>query len=168
MPNREFAIRLACDNDAKQIAEIYNEAIRSTTATFDTEPKSVEDRQNWLAEHDERHPVWVATVAEEVVGWITISKWSDRPAYRDTGETSFYVSSQYRGQGIGRALKIHCIEQARMLGYHTLLSRVAQESSVSLHLNQSLGFQLIGTMREVGLKFGKRLDVHILQLMLNE
>ena len=49
---------------------------------------------------------------------------------------------------------------------HTIIARVAQESVASLHLNQSLGFVLVGTLREVGLKFGKRLDVHILQLML--
>ena len=166
MNELSLSIRLAQEHDAAAIAEIYNEAIRTTTATFDTEPKSVEDRRRWLAQHDERHPVWVAEVDGNVVGWASISAWSDRPAYNDTGETSFYVVETHRGFGIGRMLKAHAIDEARRLGYHTLLARTAQDSGASIHINESFGFQHIGTMKEVGLKFGKRLDVHVMQLML--
>ncbi|MCA9049917.1 MAG: GNAT family N-acetyltransferase, partial [Planctomycetaceae bacterium] len=84
MTDLQFSIRLAEHSDAVAIAEIYNEAIRTTTATFDTEPKSVEDRRQWLEQHDQRHPVWVAEVDGSVVGWASISAWSDRPAYNDT------------------------------------------------------------------------------------
>src|SRR5688572_31066489 len=98
-------IRLAQLNDAEAIAAIYNEAILTSTATFDTETKSIEERQAWLKSHDARHPVWVAEMEGKVVGWASLTKWSDRPAYADTAETSFYVASQYRGRGIGRKLK---------------------------------------------------------------
>ncbi|HET6423217.1 MAG TPA: GNAT family N-acetyltransferase, partial [Planctomycetaceae bacterium] len=80
---------------------------------------------------------------------------------------SFYVHSRCRGRGVGRQLKRAIIDEARRLGYHTLIARVAQESVESLHLNESLGFVHVGTLREVGRKFGRLLDVHILQLMLD-
>lgn len=159
-------IRKAEPADAGAIAEIYNEAILTTTATFDTETKTVDERRQWLASHDERHPVLVAVVDGRVVGWASLSKWSDRSAYADTAETSFYVKSEFRGRGIGRMVKEAIIAEARRLKYHTLIARVAQESAESLHLNLDTGFVLVGTLRQVGRKFGRLLDVHILQLML--
>lgn len=160
-------IRRAELTDAAAITEIYNEAIRTTTATFDTEPKTIEERTRWLLAHDDRHPVLVAVVDGVVCGWASLTRWSDRPAYDDTAETSFYVHVLHRGRGVGRQLKAAIIAEARRLGYHTLIARVAQDSVESLHLNESLGFVRVGTLREVGRKFGRLLDVHILQLMLD-
>ena len=166
MISHSCSIRRATLADAAAIAAIYNEAVRTTTATFDTEEKSAADREAWLLAHDDNHPVFVAERDGQVVGWAALSKWSDRPAYAQTAESSFYVAAGHRGGGIGRALKLHLIAAARELGLHTIIARVAEESTASLHLNQALGFVHVGTLREVGLKFGKRLDVHILQLML--
>jgi L-amino acid N-acyltransferase len=162
-----ITIRHALDSDLEAITDIYNEAIRTTTATFDTEPKSIEERKKWLAAHDERHPVLVAELDGAVVGWACLTLWSDRPAYRDTAETSFYVGAEFRGRGIGRRLKEASIDEARRLGFHTLIARMAEGSDASRHLNESLSFVYVGTLREVGLKFGKLLDVHIYQLILD-
>lgn len=159
-------IRHAKISDLPEIVEIYNEAVLTTTATFDTEIKEIAERQQWFASHDERHPILVAELDGRVVGWSSLSSWSDRCAYADTAETTFYVASECRGQGIGRQLKAATIEIARHLGFHTLIARVAQESAESLHLNESFGFHKVGTLREVGRKFGRLLDVHILQKML--
>jgi L-amino acid N-acyltransferase YncA len=150
------------------ITAIYNEAIANTTATFDTEPKTDEQQLRWFEEHDERSPIIVAVIDDKVVGWTSLSKWSDRCAYADTAETSFYVASAHRGKGIGRQLKQAIIEEARRLRLHTLIARVAEGSDESLHLNESFGFVHVGTMKEVGRKFGRLLDVHILQKMLEE
>jgi L-amino acid N-acyltransferase YncA/ubiquinone/menaquinone biosynthesis C-methylase UbiE len=160
-------IRKAEIPDLDAITEIYNEAVLTTTATFDTEPKTVAERLQWFQAHDGRHPVLVAELDGAVVGWASISRWSDRPAYDDTAETSFYVKSGYRGRGVGRRLKQALIEEARRLRFHTLIARVADESEASRHLNESFGFVHIGTMKEVGKKFGRLLDVHILQKMLD-
>ena len=168
MSGTSVFIRQACANDAAAIAEIYNEAVHSTTATFDTEPESAEERLRWLEGHDERHPVFVAELNGRVVGWAGLTKWSDRPAYDQTVESSFYVAQPYRGRGIGRALKERLIAEARRLGFHTILARAADESGASLRINESFGFQHIGTMKEVGFKFGRKLDVHLLQKMLDE
>ena len=159
-------IRRAEVADLDAITEIYNDAILTTTATFDTQPKSGADQLKWFQSHDERHPILVAVMDEKLVGWASLSKWSDRPAYDDTAESSFYVKSEYRGRGIGRMLKEAIIEEARRLHFHTLIARVAEGNPESLHLNESAGFVHVGTLKEVGQKFGKLLDVHILQKIL--
>jgi phosphinothricin acetyltransferase len=161
-----ISIRSATVNDVDSIREIYNEAIVTTTATFDMEPKSRDDRLAWFAAHDERHPILVAEVDGSVVGWAALNVWNSRAAYRDTAETSFYVKAQFRGQGIGRKLKQTTIDEAVRLGYRSLIAGVAEGSDASLHLNLSFGFQIVGTFRQVGEKFGKLLDVTYLQKML--
>lgn len=161
-------IRLARPDDAGAVAEIYNDAVLHSTATFDTEPKTAEDRREWLATHTGRHPVLVAEAPDgEVVGWTSLTRYSDRCAYDDCAETSFYVAPAWRGRGVGRLLKEALLSEARRLGYHTLLARVTEGNEASLHLNESVGFLSVGTMREVGLKFGRRLDVHLLQIILD-
>ncbi len=162
----EFKIRRAELRDLEAITEIYNEAILNTTATFDTEPKDMDSQQKWFAAHDTRYPILVADINGQIVGWGALTRWSDRIAYDGTAETSSYVDGKYRGQGIGWSLKQALITEARRLGFHTLVARVAEGSEASLRLNQRAGFVLIGTMKEVGCKFGRRLDVHILQKML--
>lgn len=159
-------LRPATPEDIPAITEIYNEAILTTTATFDTELKTADERLAWLNKHDDRHPVLVAVQDGQVAGWASLSAWSDRCAYADTAETSFYVHSKFRGKGIGRKLKEAIIDEATRLEFHTLIARVAEESHESIHLNESCGFVHVGTLREVGRKFGKLLGVHIMHKML--
>ena len=164
--NASVMIRKANRSDLQAITEIYNEAILTSTATFDTEPKNSLERLKWFESHDARHPILVGELDGRVVGWSCLSMWSDRHAYDHTAETSFYVKSEYRGQGIGRRLKEATIEEARALGFHTLIARVTEGNPESLHLNESFGFVRVGTLKEVGRKFGRLLDVHILQKIL--
>jgi L-amino acid N-acyltransferase len=163
----DVKIRTAEIEDLGSITEIYNEAILTTTATFDVEPKTPAERLEWFRSHGERYPILVALFGGEVVGWASLSRFSDRPAYDETAETSFYVKAEFRGQGIGRALKAAIIAEARRLGFHALLARVAEGSDESLHLNASFGFVHVGTLKEVGRKFGRRLDVRLMQLLLD-
>jgi L-amino acid N-acyltransferase len=156
-------IRRAKEEDVPNITAIYNEAIATTVATFDTEPKTIDDRMNWLRSRNDRHPVLVAVADGTVVGWSSLTPWSDRSAYDDTAETSFYVHSTHRGRGVGRMLKEAIIEEARRLNFHTIIARVAEGSHESIHLNESAGFVHVGTLKEVGRKFGRLLDVHIYQ-----
>ena len=160
-------IRRAGLDDAAAIAGIYNEAILNTTATFDTEPKPIEERREWLRTRGERHPVLVAEIDGDVVGFAALNRWSERAAYDNTAETGLYVDAGYRGQGIGRALKNALIDEARRLGFHTLIARITADSEASLHLNREAGFVEVGTLREVGCKFGRLLDVRIMQKLLD-
>lgn len=156
-------IRPARHGDIQAITEIYNEAILTTTATFDLEVKSIDDRSQWFAEHNDRYPVLVAEIDGVVVGYSCLTRWRTRPAYDRTVESSFYVKQEHRGKGIGRQLKIAIVDEAIRLGYHTIIAGVAGGSDASLHLNQSLGFEIVGTFKQVGFKFGKWLDVTYLQ-----
>jgi phosphinothricin acetyltransferase len=165
--NLSVTIRQAELADVPAITDIYNEAILTTTASFGIEPKTVEDRTKWFQSHDERHPVLVAVADGKVVGWASLTRWSDKGAYVDTAETSFFVHSGYRGRGIGRKLKAALIEEARRLRFHTLVARIAETSLESIRLNESAGFVHVGTLKEVGRKFGKLLSVHILQKILD-
>jgi len=133
--NLPVTIRKAKLADVPAITDIYNEAILTTTASFDIEPKTVEDRTKWFQSHDERHPALVAVPDGKVVGWASLTRWSDKGAYADTAETSFFVHSGYRGRGIGRKLKAALIEEARRLRFHTLIARIAETSLESIHLN---------------------------------
>jgi phosphinothricin acetyltransferase len=161
-----LAIRHAHIDDLPAITDIYNEAITTTTATFDLETKDLDDRRRWFASHDSQHPVLVAETEHRVVGWVCLSHWSERKAYDCTAEVTFYVHREFRGQGVGRQLLTAIIAEATKLGYHSLLARVTQDSLASLHLCRHAGFTMVGTMREVGVKFGRQLDVHLLQMML--
>src|SRR5437588_3894570 len=159
----QIGIRVATEDDLPAITAIYNEAILTTTATFDTEPKTLEDRLQWFKAHDDRHPILVAVADGQVAGWASLTRWNPRKAYDDTAETSFYVKAEHRGCGIGWRLKQAITQEAQRLKFHTLIAQVAEGSDESLHLNAKAGFRTVGTLKEVGHKFGKLLDVHILQ-----
>jgi L-amino acid N-acyltransferase len=165
--NPSCTIRTARLDDLDAITEIYNHAILHTTATFDTKPKTPPEQIEWFRSHDARHPILVAEIDGQVVGWASLSAWSGRCAYADTAETSFYVKAEYRGKGIGTRLKESIIEEARRLKFHSLIARVAQGSDASMHLNERFGFVAVGVLKEVGRKFDRLLDVLIFQKMLD-
>lgn len=156
-------IRPASPQDVKDITAIYNDAILNTTATFDTEIKSEEDRLKWLEGHDEKHPVLCAEIDSKVVGFASLSAWSDRCAYRLTSEVSVYVASGFRGIGIGKRLLEQLVFQAEKTGMHYLLARITEGNEVSLHLHAQYGFRHVGVMTQVGYKFGKFLNVHLME-----
>jgi len=158
-------IRQATLDDLGQVTEIYNDAIKKTTTTFDTEPKTSEEQEKWFAAHDARHPVLIAEQDGIVVGWASLSQWSDRCAYCDTAEISLYVTEKHRRKGIGKKLMKAIIREGKTAGLHTVIARIADGNEISIDLCKSAGFQHIGTMREVGKKFGKLLDVNLMQLI---
>ena len=168
LPSRRIRLRRATDADSDAIGDIYNEAVATTVATFDTEPRSRSDQLRWFREHADPYLVLVAESDDGVVGWASLSRWSDRRAYSGTAEVSLYVRASRRGSGVGRALLTRLVDDGRRSGFHTLLARIADGNAISLHLHASLGFEAVGVMREVGQKFGRRIDVHLLQLVYPE
>lgn len=156
-------VRKASLEDLAVITEIYNQAILRTTATFDTEPKSLDEQKIWLGSHSPKYPVLVAEQDSKIFGWASLSKWSDRCAYSDTAEISLYVDEKERGKGIGRKLLEAIIREGEKTGIHSIIARIAEGNEVSIHLHQSAGFEHIGIMKEVGRKFGRLLDVYLMQ-----
>jgi phosphinothricin acetyltransferase len=158
-------IRDAERKDAASIADIYNEAITNSTATFDTELKSVDDRIAWLEQHNHKYPVVVAELDGNVIGYASLTRWSDRCAYDDTAEISIYIHPDYRGKGTGRMLMESVLEKGKAGGLHCVLSRITQGNEISIHLHEKFGFTTVGVLREVGKKFGQLLDVTMMQLL---
>ena len=156
-------IRPAQLSDLNTITEIYNEAIRTTTASFDTEPKTENEQKAWFDSHGPRYPILVAESNGVVISWACLSKWSDRCGYSGAAEISLYVKQEFRGKGIGKRLMEAIISEGKRVGLHTVIGRIAEGNDVSVHLAESLGFRHIGVMKEVGRKFGRLLDVHLMQ-----
>ena len=156
-------IRPATEKDVAAITEIYNDAILNTTATFDTEIKTIDHQMQWFHSHDQSHPVLIAEIKGSVIGWSSLSKWSDRCAYDSTAEVSVYVHKDFRNQGIGKRLLELLTLEGEQRGLHTLISRISEGNEQSIYLHERLGFEHIGVMKEVGNKFGKLLSVHMMQ-----
>ena len=97
------------------------------------------------------------------MGWASLSKWSERGAYADTAEVSLYVAEAQRGRGIGRRLLEAVIEEGRRAGLHAVIAQIVGGNEVSVHLHRALGFEHVGVLREVGRKFGRLLDVCIME-----
>lgn len=161
----QLRIRKAQETDLPAITDIYNDAIRHGTATFDTEEKTHENRRLWLAQHSQKYPVVVALINETVVGWASLSRWSERAAYDDTAEISVYIHRDFRGRGIGRQLMQQVLEQGRQGGLHTVISRITQGNEISIYLHTQMGFETVGVLKQVGKKFGQLLDVTLMQKM---
>lgn len=162
----DLIIKLAEPSDVPGITEIYNEAIVNGTATFDTEIKSIENRTQWLNQHQGNYPVWVAIYNNTLVAWCSLTQYSDRAAYAGTAEVSVYVHHQYRGRNLGNILVEHLVQQAKELGLHCLLARITEGNDTSIRLHQKYGFTIVGVMKEVGFKFGRYLDVTLMQMVI--
>jgi len=158
--------RLASVADAEAINTIYNHYVRTSTATFQVEDETTEERAEELRTRPNNQPITVLEDNGEIVGWGALSPFRSRCAYRGTIELTVYVRHDCHRHGYGRVIVRDLIERARSLGYHTILSVSCAESVASIALVKSLGFGIAGTLREVGYKFGRTLDVVYLQLML--
>ena len=156
-------IRSARREDLEAITQIYNEAIRTTTATFDTDPKTLDEQKAWFENHGPKYPILVAEQNGIVSGWASLSKWSDRCAYSDTAEISLYVKEEFRGKGVGKKLLEALTQEGGKRGLHTVIARIVADNHISIHLHEGVAFEHVGIMREVGRKFGKLLDVDLMQ-----
>ena len=159
-------VRLAQQDDAEQIRSIYNVEVTESTVTFDLVPRSLADQQAWLRERSGAHVAVVAVEGDEVVGFGSLSPYRDRPAYRTTVEDSVYVARDHQGSGVGRALLGELVDLATAHGFHAMMARIVGGHEASIALHRAVGFQVVGTEREVGRKFRHWLDVVLMQRML--
>src|SRR5690242_7387290 len=172
-------VRDATEADLPGIFAIYDREVLTGTATFDTPPKTAEQRrERFNASPRDRYCVLVAVkesgeeIKEEsrhpIIGWARLYPWSPRKAYDRTAELGIYVHHEHRGRGVGRALMTALTQRAREAGVDVLIARVVEGNPASLALHESTGFKTIGVMRRVGEKFGRILDVRLLDLHLDE
>jgi L-amino acid N-acyltransferase YncA len=156
-------VRKATFTDLESITGIYNNAVLTTTATFDSSPKNLDEQKVWFEKHGGKFPICVAESEGTILGWASLSEWSDRCAYADTAEISLYVHATELGKGIGTKLMESVLIDGQKGGLHTVLARIVEGNEASVHLHEKFGFQHVGVMREVGKKFGKLLSVYLMQ-----
>jgi phosphinothricin acetyltransferase len=162
----DCSIRPATRADAEEINDIQNHYVVRSTATFLTEPLTLEQRLTWLENRSQAHPVVVARADDSVVGWGSLEVFRARPAYRHTAEFSIYVHPEWHRRGIGRAILADLTTRARALGHHALVGGCCSESTAIIALLEASGFSCVAHFREVGRKFDRWLDVVFLQRLL--
>ena len=163
-------IRHAEERDLPIITEIYNDAVANTTAIWNETQVDQANRQTWLDEHKMAGlPVLVAVDdAGNVLGYATFGPWRAWEGYRHTVEHSVYVHKNGRRKGVGRALMIALLEQARACGKHVMIAGIESQNIGSIRLHEALGFEITGHCKQVGCKFGRWLDLTFMQMKLDE
>ncbi len=160
-------IRLARTEDGPSIRTIYNAEVTGSQLNFDIIQWTVDDEQAWLARHQGAHPAVVAVDDEEqVLGFGSLSRYRNRPAYATTVEDSVYVDRLRRSGGVGKSILGELVRLAGEHGFHTVIARVVGHNEASIALHRSCGFEVVGVEKEVGRKHGQWLDVVELQRML--
>ncbi len=160
-------VRFATSADAEALREIYNAEVTGSTATFDLVPRSAKDQRTWLAERSGARAVIVAESDEGVVaGYASLSQLRPKAGYTTSVENSVYVAANARGQGVGELLLRELLELARSNGFHTVLAHIVSDQQASIALHAKLGFEQVGLEKEVGRKFGRWLDVVVMQILL--
>ncbi len=147
------------------ILEIFNEAIANSTALYDYKPRTRESMVGWFeAKVAGNFPViGIEDARGQLLGFASFGEFRPHPAYKYSVEHSVYVHHEHRGQGLGRMLLNRIIEEAEAFGAHSVIGAIDAENEASLRLHESLGFARVGTLPQVGFKFGRWLDLALMQ-----
>lgn len=161
-------IRDATEHDLPAIRAIYNDAVLNTTAIWNEQPVDLANRQTWFsARQAQQYPILVAVENDEVTGYASFGDWRPFEGFRYSVEHSVYVRNDQRGKGLGPRLMQALIERARICGKHVMVAAIESGNLASIRLHERLGFITTGQMPQVGIKFGRWLDLTFMQLALN-
>ena len=162
-----LTIREATSDDAQAIRTIYNHEVENETSTMDLVPRTLEVQQEWIAA---RSGAFCAVVAVDsagaVLGFGALSEYKDRTGYRTTVENSVYVRRDVARRGIGRQILNHLLAVATVSGFHSVIARIESTSTASRDLHSACGYKLVGVEQQVARKFGKWLDIAVMQKIL--
>lgn len=159
-----------CDiSHSAPILAILNDVIINSTALYDYSPRTADMIAAWFeAKRQGNFPVvGITSEAGELMGFASYGTFRAWPAYKYTVEHSLYVAQLFRGQGLGKLLLREVIERAKTQEYHVLVGGIDSTSAMSIALHEAFGFEHVATMRQVGFKFGKWLDLCFYQLVLD-
>jgi L-amino acid N-acyltransferase len=152
------------------IMAIYNDAVAHTTAIWNDQTVDRANRAAWLADRQRAgYPVLVAVDEHsDVLGYASFGDWRAFDGYRHTVEHSVYVRDDQRGKGLGRSLMQALIGRAQSIGKHVMVAGIEANNAGSIRLHEQLGFEHVGHLKEVGMKFGTWLDLAFMQLKLDD
>ncbi|HEY3845843.1 MAG TPA: GNAT family N-acetyltransferase [Acetobacteraceae bacterium] len=158
-------VRPATQADLPEIQSIYAFHVLHGTGTFEEVPPSVEEITERFGKVTQHGWSWlVAADATGMLGYAYYTQFRDRSAYRYCVEDSVYVREDVRGQGVGKALVARLIQDATAAGMRQMIAVIGDSENVgSIGVHASLGFHMVGTMRAVGVKFARWLDVVSMQ-----
>jgi L-amino acid N-acyltransferase len=160
-------LRDATQADLPAILAIYNHAVAETTAIWNEVLVDLDNRKAWFeARHARGFPILVAEVDGVIAGYASYGDWRPFDGFRHSVEHSVYVEKEHYGRGIGKALMTALIERARAGTIHVMVAAIEAGNLGSIALHTSLGFRLVGTHHEVGRKFGRWLDLTMMELKL--
>ena len=159
-------VRPVALGDAEATRAIYNLEVLETTVTFDLVARSVKEQEQWIEQHQGGHPAIVAVDDDTVLGFASLSRFRPRAAYSPTVEDSVYVHREARGRGVGELLLREILALGADHGFHSVVARIVGGHDTSIALHRKCGFEEIGCEREVGRKFGRWLDVALMQRLL--
>jgi L-amino acid N-acyltransferase YncA len=158
-------IRPSQDDDIAAITAIYAHHVRHGTGTFELEPPSPADMAARRAEVLSRHLPWlVAESRGQVLGFAYCNWFRPRPAYRFAAEDSIYIAPESCGLGLGRALLAELAAAAERAGMRKLIAVIGDSANAgSIGLHRACGFTPAGVLKSSGWKFGKWLDVVLME-----
>ena len=156
-------LRDATEDDLPSINDIYNHYVLNSVCTYQNEPTPLDERRRWFGSLSSRHPVIVAESNGAVIGWGALTPFNEREAYRHTVEDSVYVAPDQRGRGLGSAILSELLTRASAAGHHSVIAKIDSEQRASIALHEKHGFVEAGRLREVGHKFGRWLDVILME-----
>ena len=159
-------IRGCTTEDAEAICAIYNHYVRDTVITFEEAPVGIVDMARRIAEVTHSLPWLVWESDQGILGYAYATPWKARAAYRHAVESSIYLAPGATGAGIGRQLYRALLDDLRVRGLHCVIGGAAMPNPASVALHERLGFSKVAEFREVGCKFGRRIDVAYWQLLL--
>lgn len=154
-------IRPARREDVPALLDIYNYEVINGVATLDLNTRTLDEWYEWYDAHNrDNHPLIVGVENGEITGYASLSEYRQKEAYKTTVELSIYVSPNHRKKGVGRALMAHILEIAKNdAGTHCVVSVITAGNEASTKLHAEFGFTCCGTIPEVGMKFGRMLDI---------
>lgn len=160
------SVRAASAADLPALTAIYNHYVRSSAATFDIEPFTVEQRRSWFDHYAGSGPYRLLVAADEtdVLGYASSGRFRAKPAYSTSVEVSVYCHPQALSRGIGRSLYTALFSALESEELHRAYAGIALPNPASVALHRRFGFTDVGVFREVGRKFGKYWDVLWMQL----
>ena len=161
-----YKIRLAAADDAEAIRAIRNDVIERSTAMWTTQLLTPRDGRSWLEENLGRRSAYVAEASGEVIGFANWAPWRPKDGYRHTVEDSVYLVAGHQGRGVGAELLRTLIAGAGQSDAHVMMACIESTNAASVALHARQGFEVVGTAREVGNKFGRWLDLTMMRLPL--
>lgn len=162
----QLTTRIATEMDIDAIRTIFNQGVEDGIATLETDEKDMAYMTNWFEQHDGRFKVLVAEEEDEVVGWASLNRYSERRAFDGVAVLSIYIRRDYRGRGTGKKLLNDLEELARELQFNKIILFTLSFNVAGVGLYKKRGYREVGVLKDHGQMNGMYVDLLLMEKML--